>query len=336
MVYPRCISWGEAQRQSIYTDPAYEDGFYITQSTSGLAAARMYALLISAIVIKYEAYPDYGKTSYLYIVRCTTYTIFYKVLRCSPQPAAGKRVLSAVVRVIYTSVRVTDIAFLHCHSAGSLSTLYSRLYSPVPTLLTSRSRVSIEIRFGRPVEAKALPQTTAPTTPGSPSLSPKSPEKAVAALHDGRHKTVPETTFFGPVQPACTQKLDMHDVARGRTTYPDDHEDCAEIPSILATLPPRALVISVTSDELFTPSEQHELAAHIPSAELVTIDSPDGHGGFLLEFAQINGQILRFLRRELQELYTDAEEDADLIANATTFEVKHTSIFGEAQADFTN
>ncbi len=62
------ISWGEAQRQSIYSDPAYEDGYYChekegesrdadqpfeerrrrmeaRQPTSGLAAARMAALL---------------------------------------------------------------------------------------------------------------------------------------------------------------------------------------------------------------------------------------------------------------------------------------------------
>ncbi|KAJ3540946.1 hypothetical protein NMY22_g4096 [Coprinellus aureogranulatus] len=40
-----CISWGEAQRQSIYSDPQYEDGFYTSQPASGLAAARMSALL---------------------------------------------------------------------------------------------------------------------------------------------------------------------------------------------------------------------------------------------------------------------------------------------------
>lgn len=63
-----CISWGEAQRQSIYSDPAYDDGYYCyeeldeipgaeqdseerqrrleeRQPTRGLAAARMAALL---------------------------------------------------------------------------------------------------------------------------------------------------------------------------------------------------------------------------------------------------------------------------------------------------
>ena len=40
-----CISWGEAQRQSIYSDPEYQDGYYTSQPSSGLAAARMSALL---------------------------------------------------------------------------------------------------------------------------------------------------------------------------------------------------------------------------------------------------------------------------------------------------
>lgn len=40
-----CISWGEAQRQSIYSDPSYQDGYYETQPAAGLAAARMAALL---------------------------------------------------------------------------------------------------------------------------------------------------------------------------------------------------------------------------------------------------------------------------------------------------
>ena len=40
-----CISWGEAQRQSIYSDPSYQDGFYTSPPASGLAAARMSALL---------------------------------------------------------------------------------------------------------------------------------------------------------------------------------------------------------------------------------------------------------------------------------------------------
>ncbi|KAI9009629.1 Alpha/Beta hydrolase protein [Gaertneriomyces semiglobifer] len=42
-----CISWGEAQRQAIYSDPNYNDGHYTRENPPavGLAAARMQALL---------------------------------------------------------------------------------------------------------------------------------------------------------------------------------------------------------------------------------------------------------------------------------------------------
>ncbi|KAJ7692897.1 Alpha/Beta hydrolase protein [Mycena rosella] len=40
-----CIGWGEAQRQAIYSDAAFQGGYYERQPTSGLAAARMAGLL---------------------------------------------------------------------------------------------------------------------------------------------------------------------------------------------------------------------------------------------------------------------------------------------------
>ena len=39
------ISWGEVQRQTIYSDPRYGDGWYTEQPASGLAAARLAATL---------------------------------------------------------------------------------------------------------------------------------------------------------------------------------------------------------------------------------------------------------------------------------------------------
>ncbi|KAK7058054.1 dynein heavy chain, cytoplasmic [Favolaschia claudopus] len=265
-----CISWGEAQRQSIYSDPAYGDGFYITQPASGLSAARMSALL------------------------------------------------------------------------------------------TYRSRDSFESRFGRRAQLNAAP--VVPGTPTPPGSRPQSPaETAIAAHNDGHHKMPSSTTttrppifsaqsylryqgqkFTARFDANCyihiTRKLDTHDVARGRTTSsePED-DDGTALAQVLGTLPPRALVISVASDGLFTPKEQYELAAHIPHAELVTIQSPDGHDGFLLEFQQINGHVLRFLRRELPELYVGANPEVNGVESDTAaLEVKKSSVFGEAEADLTN
>jgi len=100
----------------------------------------------------------------------------------------------------------------------------------------------------------------------------------------------------------------------------------------LSTLPPRALIIGIATDGLFTTIEQRELANAIPSAELVVIHSPDGHDGFLLEFEAINTHILRFLKREYPEYYTGLGEEE---VGEEGFDIKKTSLFGEAEVDIT-
>ena len=60
------------------------------------------------------------------------------------------------------------------------------------------------------------------------------------------------------------------------------------------------------------------------------IPSPDGHDGFLLEFEQINTHILRYLKREFPEFY-DKEGVREEVEEG--FEIKKTSVFGEAEVD---
>ncbi|KAF8588443.1 homoserine O-acetyltransferase [Ramaria rubella] len=263
-----CISWGEAQRQSIYADPTYEDGYYPagTQPKTGLAAARMAALL------------------------------------------------------------------------------------------TYRSRDSFESRFGR------KPQPDAPITPpGSPA------SEALAAHNDGHRgaksrpsNEVASSEQDGTLTPSArptifsaqsylryqgdkftarfdancyihiTRKMDTHDVARAR--FPSSSDDNSAIPKALNKVPRGALVIGIQTDGLFTPSEQRELAKHIPDAQLVMIHSEDGHDGFLLEFEQINRHILAFLKNAVPEYYVGAVEE---VADAQDFSIRQTSMFGEAEAEVT-
>jgi len=258
-----CISWGEAQRQSIYSDPAYMDGYYDRQRPPkfGLAAARMSALL------------------------------------------------------------------------------------------TYRSRDSFESRFGRKVQT-----SNTNTLISSP---PKTPSEASLAIHNDGHRSsrpgTPRTSSSSPtseIQPSkifsaqsylryqgdkftarfdancyihITRKMDTHDVARGRTDIDGDGPD--DLARALARLPQHALVIGIQTDGLFLLSEQRELAAHIPGSELVIIDSPDGHDGFLLEFEQINRHVVCYLQEEIPGLYRGSEEVAPV-----DFAVKQTSIFGEAES----
>ncbi|KAI6043748.1 Alpha/Beta hydrolase protein [Pisolithus marmoratus] len=105
-----------------------------------------------------------------------------------------------------------------------------------------------------------------------------------------------------------TRKLDTHVVARGRMVLPDDSSSAIEataFAAVLASLPRCTLVISIETDDLFTPSEHKELATHISEAEIGVISSSNGHDGFLLEFEQINKHIhiRRCLKTEFPEYY---------------------------------
>ncbi|KAG6819964.1 hypothetical protein H0H93_006940, partial [Arthromyces matolae] len=262
-----CISWGEAQRQSIYSDPLYQDGFYSTQPASGLAAARMSALLTYRSRDSFES--RFGRKPQLG--------------RVDPDPDSTNP----------DRQQGGGGEPLEFHNDGHRNA-------------TRRS----------------------PEPPKSPNNLPSKPSifSAQSYLRYQGDKFI--ARFDANCYIHITRKMDTHDVARGRAVAVGESQALAQI---LATLPPRALVISIETDGLFTTTEQRELAAHIPDAELVVIPSPDGHDGFLLEFKQIDMYVQRFLRREFPEIYekeVEVEVDGD-------FEVKKTSVFGEAEVDIT-
>ncbi|KAI0059897.1 homoserine O-acetyltransferase [Artomyces pyxidatus] len=210
-------------------------------------------------------------------------------------------------------------------------------------LLTYRSRDSFESRFGR--KPQHAPVLTPPRSPTHHTAA-----DALAAHNDGNRNALVHTPTSDAAHPPVfsaqsylryqgdkftarfdancyihiTRKMDTHDLARGRS---------ASLAEVLAQLPPRALVIGVQTDGLFMLSEQRELAESIPGATLTVIQSPDGHDGFLLEFEQINRHILAHLKRELPEHYAGAETDPEVGVDG--FEIKKTSMFGEAEADIT-
>lgn len=72
--------------------------------------------------------------------------------------------------------------------------------------------------------------------------------------------------------------FDTHDIGRGR----------GGVRKALATVKARTVVVGITTDIIFTPSEMRELASMIPNARFHEIDSPFGHDGFLVEHAQLN------------------------------------------------
>jgi homoserine O-acetyltransferase len=57
----------------------------------------------------------------------------------------------------------------------------------------------------------------------------------------------------------------------------------------------KSLVVAITSDILFPPSDHQILIDNIPDVEYHLIDSDFGHDGFLVEHKQLNDIILNFL-----------------------------------------
>lgn len=82
-----------------------------------------------------------------------------------------------------------------------------------------------------------------------------------------------------------TQAMITHDIGRGR----------GGIVSALGTVKARTLVIGVDTDRLFLPRQFEELTKHIPGATGTLIRTPYGHDGFLIESAQVQAVLSRFL-----------------------------------------
>mmetsp|Transcript_108808 Transcript_108808/g.188319 ORF Transcript_108808/g.188319 Transcript_108808/m.188319 type:complete len:106 (+) Transcript_108808:1-318(+) len=79
--------------------------------------------------------------------------------------------------------------------------------------------------------------------------------------------------------------MDTHDVTREDKDYFE----------VLRSIKVPAIVVSISSDVLYPPSEQLELAMHMPNAQHHMIESPEGHDGFLLESTKMSVLIRGFL-----------------------------------------
>lgn len=267
-----CISWNETQRQCIFSDPNYDEGYYYEtpklRPDGGLSAARMAALL------------------------------------------------------------------------------------------TYRSRNSFETRFGR-----KLPSTTSGSTESNLRLPRNKDEENWLTHNEGLRSSRGSTSSFTGDKPqtyftaqsylryqgdkfvrrfdancyiSITRKLDTHDITRGRI---DADVTTDPLPEYLQTLTLPHLVIGITSDGLFTYGEQQLLGNHIPDNVLKTLDSPEGHDAFLLDFEIIDQYCREFLHDKLAEYYDDSgkvEVFEDWADHVVTVENGGDSVFGEAETNITN
>ena len=294
-----CISWGEAQRQSIYADPKYDDGYYPFSDppSTGLGAARMAALLTYRSRNSFEA--RFGRNT--------------------PDPSRRQTILER------STPSTPSEAHFHIHndghkwSRGSLSRTNSES-SKVSGAAngvsgangTRSAHDAADPQFHGPQNGSLTGGDVVPT--GSTYFS------AQSYLRYQGEKFVKR--FDSNCYIAMTRKLDTHDVSRGRA---------ASIAEALGMIEQPALVLGIESDGLFTFAEQEELAEHIKGAKLERIDSPEGHDAFLLQFEQVNRYILAFLRDVLPDIMNKGVQGAE--AESSVGSLTKSSTFGEAEVD---
>ena len=104
---------------------------------------------------------------------------------------------------------------------------------------------------------------------------------------------------------ALTQKLDSHDISRGRVS---DTDPRPPVEQALAQIEQPVLVIGIESDMLFPVSEQKRLAKGIHNAYFRTIASSEGHDAFLLSIEQVGQHIVGFMQSTSPTLMTSRVE----------------------------
>lgn len=291
------ISWGEAQRQSIYADPKYEDGYYPFSDppVTGLGAARMTALLTYRSRNSFEArfgrnIPDPSRR---------------QTIREQPTPSTASE------------------AHFHIHNDG-------HRWKRSPSRKNSEGDQVPQYKSPED-QASADPQFHGPKNGGDGNDSGSLVGGEVIPVNSSYFSAQSYLRYQGGkfvkrfdsnCYIAMTRKLDTHDVSRDRA---------GTIAEALAQIEQPTLVLGIESDGLFTFAEQEELAQHIEHARLERIDSPEGHDAFLLQFEQVNHYILDFLRDVLPDIMSKDTNGA--VVASSVGEVTKSSTFGEAEVE---
>ncbi|KAF2477550.1 homoserine o-acetyltransferas-like protein [Lindgomyces ingoldianus] len=308
------ISWGEAQRQSIYSDPKYDDGYYAFQDppSTGLGAARMSALLTYRSRDSFESRfgrntPDLSKRQNINAVPRPTsphhehwaiHNDGHKNAR-SPRPS---RTNSTTMLPTHFASSESDLEF---HNPSKLST------PEIPENGSTNGN-------GRAVTP---PKKRTPTYFSAQSYLRYQGEKFIKR-------------FDANCYIAITRKLDTHDISRHRSppgADPDTLDPVSALHYALSLIEQPTLILGIQSDGLFTFAEQQELAAHIPNATLKTIDSPEGHDAFLLEFEQVNRHLLLFMNEVLPNIMARSPKMEGIGSDDSGMTAKKTSTFGEVE-----
>lgn len=352
-----CISWGETQRQSIYSDPKYDDGYYTFEDPPivGLGAARMAAMLTYRSRNSFES--KFGRTTpdprdrRVFTnnanIREPSNTTEENWAVHNHGNQTGKKLSTPIGSPVSLSPVNSSTSIVSIDAEKSKISLTNGTFNPDPLTAASnehtqpqQSETQLSDSF-TPAHSRNNSNESASSILSEPSSLISSNEASATPNHiqKGRSRKRRVNHFFtaqsylryqgnkfvkrfdANCYISITRKLDSHDVSRDRG---DD------IPTALGMIKQPTLVVGISSDGLFTFSEQETLAKYIPNAELKEIKSPEGHDAFLLEFAEINHYIVEFLKKYLPDI---------LNKEGVPWEEKEighlgkSSLFGEAETD---
>ncbi|KAJ1915334.1 homoserine O- acetyltransferase [Tieghemiomyces parasiticus] len=216
----------------------------------------------------------------------------------------------------------SDPAFAGGHYLMTAQPASGLAAARMSALLTYRTRNSFQSRFGRRTMADKVDDRTGDQVYSAQSYLRYQGDKFIKR-------------FDANCYVAITRKMDAHDISHGRP---------GEFVDVLRSITQPALVIGIESDGLFTINEQYEISEHLPNAQMVAIESPDGHDGFLLEFAQLDGHIKAFVSARLpefasrssrptagEEAVSSVEVSDDDDASGVPSAPAEASLFGEAE-----
>ena len=292
------ISWGEAQRQSIYSDPKYDDGYYAfeDQPSAGLGAARMSALLTYRSRDSFEA--RFGRNT--------------------PDSSRKQSI---------NGVENHSNEHWSIHNHGHKSTRGSRPSSSHGVRESENQKPS-----PAPNDQPAMitdPQFNGATEFAVPIIESKTNRPIYHYFSAQSYLRYQGNKFVGRFDSNCyiaiTRKLDTHDVTRNRASTTKEALQQIEQP---------ALVLGIESDGLFTFAEQEELAEGIPNSSLRKIDSPEGHDAFLLQFEQVNQYLLDFFREVLPDIMgRPGVNGIESASQDGVGKLTKSSVFGEAEVE---
>jgi homoserine O-acetyltransferase len=308
----RYSAWG------IYSDPKYDDGYYTFDDppSTGLGAARMSALLTYRSRDSFES--RFGRNT---------------------PDLSKQQTINAVARPLMPSHPSHQHWAIHNHG-------HKNARSPRPSRTNSSAGIATSAAAHADLE---FSDASNPPSPPVSALANGSGDGNFTAVRKGRtpHYFSAQSylryqgekfikRFDANCYIAITRKLDTHDLSRYRypqDTDPETLDPVLALQHALSLIKQPTLVLGIKSDGLFTFAEQQELAAHIPNATLKTIDSPDGHDAFLLEFEQVNGHLRSFLNEVLPDIMNRSPniDGADIVDSGMV--TTKTSTFGEAEVD---